>query len=407
MRTLFGLTNKKRVAKSVGGDDKSAVQSDESVQAKRKLRRRPTTIAKTTPTMTMKRNKSDTEKSASFLSKLQGGFAYDIGIDLGTANVLIYVKGKGLVLDEPAYVAKDVKTGDILAVGQEARLMLGRTPEGVEVIRPLQAGVIADYDTTEFMLRYFIRSVVPASSLMKTRIIVCVPSGSTPVEKRAVLEALLRTGAKKTVLIEEPLAAAMGTNLDEATQVGAMVLDIGGGTTDIAVLCDSGVVVSESLRIGGDVFNESIVRYIKRKRKLVIGISTAEEIKMAIGTVDRRAKETSIEVRGRDTATGLPKMIEVSSLEVQRALEAQMMTILEGIKDILEKTPPELVAAIADHGIILTGGGSFIDGFDRVVSRSIGIAAYLVDDPRYAVIRGVAKALNEMSALKDTLEGLQ
>ena len=285
--------------------------------------------------------------------------------------------------------------------------MLGRTPEGVEVIRPLQAGVIADYDTTEFMLRYFIRSVVPASSLMKTRIIVCVPSGSTPVEKRAVLEALLRTGAKKTVLIEEPLAAAMGTNLDEATQVGAMVLDIGGGTTDIAVLCDSGVVVSESLRIGGDVFNESIVRYIKRKRKLVIGISTAEEIKMAIGTVDRRAKETSIEVRGRDTATGLPKMIEVSSLEVQRALEAQMMTILEGIKDILEKTPPELVAAIADHGIILTGGGSLIDGFDRVVSRSIGIAAYLVDDPRYAVIRGVAKALNEMSALKDTLEGLQ
>ena len=321
--------------------------------------------------------------------------------------MLIYVKGKGLVLDEPAYVAKDVKTGDILAVGQEARLMLGRTPEGVEVIRPLQAGVIADYDTTEFMLRYFIRSVVPASSLMKTRIIVCVPSGSTPVEKRAVLEALLRTGAKKTVLIEEPLAAAMGTNLDEATQVGAMVLDIGGGTTDIAVLCDSGVVVSESLRIGGDVFNESIVRYIKRKRKLVIGISTAEEIKMAIGTVDRRAKETSIEVRGRDTATGLPKMIEVSSLEVQRALEAQMMTILEGIKDILEKTPPELVAAIADHGIILTGGGSLIDGFDRVVSRSIGIAAYLVDDPRYAVIRGVAKALNEMSALKDTLEGLQ
>ena len=197
--------------------------------------------------------------------------------------------------------------------------MLGRTPEGVEVIRPLQAGVIADYDTTEFMLRYFIRSVVPASSLMKTRIIVCVPSGSTPVEKRAVLEALLRTGAKKTVLIEEPLAAAMGTNLDEATQVGAMVLDIGGGTTDIAVLCDSGVVVSESLRIGGDVFNESIVRYIKRKRKLVIGISTAEEIKMAIGTVDRRAKETSIEVRGRDTATGLPKMIEVSYLDVQRA----------------------------------------------------------------------------------------
>ncbi len=343
----------------------------------------------------------------SMMDKLQRGLTYDIGIDLGTANVLIYVKGKGLVLDEPAYVSKDVKTGEVLAVGQEARLMLGRTPAGIEVIRPLQAGVIADYDTTEFMLRYFIRSVVPASNLMKTRIIVCVPSGITPVEKRAVLEALLRTGAKKTVLIEEPLAAAMGTDLDEAEQVGAMVIDVGGGTTDIAVLCDSGVVVSESLRLGGDVFNESIVRYMKRKRKLVIGLPTAEEIKIAIGTVDRRAKEKSLEVRGRDTATGLPKALSISSLEVQRALESQMMIILEGIKDILEKTPPELVAAIADHGIILTGGGSLIDGFDRVVSRSIGIAAYLVDSPRYAVIKGVAKALNEMSALKDTLEDLQ
>ena len=332
---------------------------------------------------------------------------FDLGIDLGTANILIFAKGKGLVLDEPAYIAKDDKTGDILALGEAARTMIGRTPKGISVIRPVQAGVIADYDMTEFMLKYFIRSVVPASRLMKTRIIVCVPSGITPVEKRAILEALLRTGAKKTVLIEEPLAAAMGTGLNDADQVGAMVVDVGGGTTDIAVLCDTGVVVSESLRIGGDSFNESIIRYIRRKKRLVIGPLTAEKIKISVGTVDRRAKERTIEVRGRDASSGLPKMVAVNSLEIQRALEAQVMNILEGIKSILEKTPPELVAAINDHGIILTGGGALIDGLDRVITRSVGIASYLVESPRYAVIKGVAKALDEMSQLRDTLDELQ
>ena len=203
----------------------------------------------------------------STVSKFGRSLTFDLGIDLGTANVLIYVKGKGLVLDEPSCVAKDTRTGDVLAVGENAQRMIGRTPTGIEVIRPVQAGVIADYDMTEFMLKYFIRSVVPASRLMKTRIVVCVPSGITPVEKRAILEALLRTGAKKTVLIEEPLAAAMGTNLNEADHVGAMVVDIGGGTTDIAVLCDTGVVVSESLRIGGDSFNEAIIQYVRRKKK--------------------------------------------------------------------------------------------------------------------------------------------
>ena len=218
------------------------------------------------------------------------------------------------------------------------------------------------------------------------------------MEKRAILEALLRTGAKKTVLIEEPLAAAMGTGLNDAKQVGAMVVDVGGGTTDIAVLCDTGVVVSESLRIGGDSFNESIIRYIRRKKRLVIGPLTAEKIKISVGT---------IEVRGRDASSGLPKMVAVNSLEIQRALEAQVMNILEGIKSILEKTPPELVAAINDHGIILTGGGALIDGLDRVITRSVGIAAYLVESPRYAVIKGVAKALDEMSQLRDTLDELQ
>ena len=362
-------------------------------------------IAKTTPAMTLKRLVRP-EQVGDLMGRLNRSLNFDLGIDLGTANILIFAKGKGLVLDEPAYIARDDKTGDILALGEAARSMVGRTPKGISVIRPVQAGVIADYDMTEFMLKYFIRSVVPASRLMKTRIIVCVPSGITPVEKRAILEALLRTGAKKTVLIEEPLAAAMGTGLNDADQVGAMVVDVGGGTTDIAVLCDTGVVVSESLRIGGDSFNESI-RYIRRKKRLVIGPLTAEKVKISVGTVDRRAKERTIEVRGRDASSGLPKLVAVNSLEIQRALEAQVMNILEGIKSILEKTPPELVAAINDHGIILTGGGALIDGLDRVITRSVGIASYLVESPRYAVIKGVAKALDEMSQLRDTLDELQ
>ena len=372
-------------------------------ELRRKERRQKRTkpIAKTTPAIVSPQNVGET------VFKFGRSLTFDLGIDLGTANVLIYVKGKGLVLDEPACVAKDTRTGDVLAVGESARRMIGRTPTGIEVIRPVQAGVIADYDMTEFMLKYFIRSVVPASRLMKTRIVVCVPSGITPVEKRAILEALLRTGAKKTVLIEEPLAAAMGTNLNEADKVGAMVVDIGGGTTDIAVLCDTGVVVSESLRIGGDSFNEAIIQYVRRKKKLVIGPLTAEEIKISAGTVDRRSEEREVEIRGRDVISGLPKIVTLHSLEIQRALESQVMSILEAIKSILEKTPPELVAAIGDHGIILTGGGALISGLDRVISRSVGIAAYLVELPRYAVIKGVAKTLDEMSSLRDTLEDLQ
>ena len=362
-------------------------------ELRRKERRQKRTkpIAKTTPAMTLKRIVSP-QNVGETVFKFGRSLTFDLGIDLGTANVLIYVKGKGLVLDEPACVAKDTRTGDVLAVGESARRMIGRTPTGIEVIRPVQAGVIADYDMTEFMLKYFIRSVVPASRLMKTRIVVCVPSGITPVEKRAILEALLRTGAKKTVLIEEPLAAAMGTNLNE---------------TDIAVLCDTGVVVSESLRIGGDSFNEAIIQYVRRKKKLVIGPLTAEEIKISAGTVDRRSEEREVEIRGRDVISGLPKIVTLHSLEIQRALESQVMSILEAIKSILEKTPPELVAAIGDHGIILTGGGALISGLDRVISRSVGIAAYLVELPRYAVIKGVAKTLDEMSSLRDTLEDLQ
>lgn len=392
MLILFGWMNKKTVNRA-------------EVRKKREERRKKSTqpIATTTPTKAQKRSSA----GISLFERLALWWAYDIGIDLGTANVLIYVKGKGVVLDEPGYVAWNSRTHEVVAVGDDARIMLGRTPEEIEVIRPLQDGVITNYDMTEFMLRYYIRSVIPSSSLFKPRIVVCVPSGITPVEKRAVIEAVLQTGARKTVLIEEPLAAALGTGLDKAKSAGAIVVDIGGGTTDIAVLSNTGIVVSKSLRMGGDKFDEAIINYIKRRRKMLIGHRTAEEIKIAVGTVDRKAAVEEIKVRGRDMVSGLPQTITVTSKEVQLALEKPINSILEGIKDILEKTPPELVAEIADHGILLTGGGALISGLERLVTRSIGVAAYLVDNPRYSVILGTGRALQEMDKLQDSLEELQ
>lgn len=392
MLTLFGWTSKKKVSRA------------EVLQKREERRKRSTQpIATTTPKTVAKK----ADKWVSPFEKLALWWAYDVGIDLGTTNVLIYIKGKGVVLDEPAYVAWNIHTHEVVAVGEDARIMLGRTPADIEVIRPLQDGVINNYDMTEFMLRYYIKSVLPASTLFKPRIVICVPSGITPVEKRAVIEAVLQTGARKTVLIEEPLAAALGTGLDKAASAGAIVVDVGGGTTDIAVLCTTGVVVSKSLRMGGDKFDEAIISYIKRRRKLLIGRRTAEEVKIAVGTVDRKAPVEEITVRGRDIVSGLPQAIKVSSKEVQMALEKPVNVILEGIKDILEKTPPELVAEICDHGIILTGGGALINGFDRLITRAIGVAAYLVDNPRYSVIVGTGRALREMDRLQDSLEELQ
>lgn len=392
MLTLFGWTSKKKVSRA------------EVLQKREERRKRSTqSIATTTPKTVAKK----ADKWVSPFEKLALWWAYDVGIDLGTTNVLIYIKGKGVVLDEPAYVAWNIHTHEVVAVGEDARIMLGRTPADIEVIRPLQDGVINNYDMTEFMLRYYIKSVLPASTLFKPRIVICVPSGITPVEKRAVIEAVLQTGARKTVLIEEPLAAALGTGLDKAASAGAIVVDVGGGTTDIAVLCTTGVVVSKSLRMGGDKFDEAIISYIKRRRKLLIGRRTAEEVKIAVGTVDRKAPVEEITVRGRDIVSGLPQAIKVSSKEVQMALEKPVNVILEGIKDILEKTPPELVAEICDHGIILTGGGALISGFDRFITRAIGVAAYLVDNPRYSVIVGTGRALREMDRLQDSLEELQ
>lgn len=392
---MFGWTNKKN-------------ESTHTLEEKRRMRRNKrvepiATMTKSTKTTSLK----GPRKKISFWERLSILWSTDVAIDLGTANVLIYVKGKGIVLDEPGYVAYDIMTNEVVAIGQEAKEMLGRTPKGIEVIRPLRGGVVADYSTTMFMVQHFVRTVLPASAFVKPRIVACVPSGITPVEKRAVLEALVQAGARKTVLIEEPLAAAMGTGLDKASSVGAMLVDIGGGTTDMAVLCNTGIVLSESIRLGSDDFDEALVEYMRKKKKILIGKLTAEEMKILVGTVDRRHIEKKTLVRGQDLTTGLAKSVEITSKDVQRALERPVGKIVEGVKGILEKTPPELLAQISDHGIILTGGGVLIDGFDRLLTRITGVAAYVVDNPEYSVIMGAGRALHEMNRLQDTLEELR
>ena len=389
MLTLFGWTSKR----------KNDTTQEERKQ--RRVRRKP--LGTTTKHTSLKRD----VKKVSFLDKLALLWTTDIGIDLGTTNVVMYVKGRGIVLDEPGCVACDTKTREVIAVGREAKAILGRTPDGIEVIQPLKGGVIADYDTTAYMLRYFMRRVMPISGLIRSRIIACVPSSITPVEKRAVLEVLLQAGAKKIVLMEEPLAAAIGTGLDKAEEVGAMVVDIGGGTTDIAVVCDSGVVVSESLRTGSDTFDEALIQYMKRKKKLLIGPLTAEDLKIEVGTVDPRSSEEHAIVRGRHSVTGLPRAVEITSKDMKFALERPVQSIIEGIVGILEKTPPELLAQINDHGIILTGGGSLLRGLDRMITERTGRPAYVVDHPRYSVILGTGKALSELHQLRDTLEELR
>ncbi len=389
MLTLFGWTSKR----------KNDTTQEERKQ--RRVRRKP--LGTTTKHTSLKRD----VKKVSFLDKLALLWTTDIGIDLGTTNVVMYVKGRGIVLDEPGCVACDTKTREVIAVGREAKAILGRTPDGIEVIQPLKGGVIADYDTTAYMLRHFMRRVMPISGLIRSRIIACVPSSITPVEKRAVLEVLLQAGAKKIVLMEEPLAAAIGTGLDKAEEVGAMVVDIGGGTTDIAVVCDSGVVVSESLRTGSDTFDEALIQYMKRKKKLLIGPLTAEDLKIEVGTVDPRSNEEHAIVRGRHSVTGLPRAVEITSKDMKFALERPVQSIIEGIVGILEKTPPELLAQINDHGIILTGGGALLRGLDRMITERTGRPAYVVDHPRYSVILGTGKALSELHQLRDTLEELR
>jgi rod shape-determining protein MreB len=329
-------------------------------------------------------------------------FGTDIGIDLGTASVLVYVKGRGIVLNEPSVVAIDKETGHIFAVGEEARRMLGRTPGNMVAVRPLREGVIADYDTTEKMLRYFINKAVGKSWLFKPRVMVCIPSGITGVEERAVRQASLQAGARQSYLIEEPLAAALGAGLDIAQASGNMIIDIGGGTTDIAVLSLGGIVCSKSLRIGGDKFDEAIVRYIRREHNLMIGERSAEELKINIGTAYPQGLEENrvMEVRGRDLISGLPKTIVVSAQEGYEALAETVDAVVSAVKEVLEKTPPELAADIINKGIVMTGGGALLNGLDVLLARETSLPVYIADDPISCVAIGTGKALSQLNVLK-------
>lgn len=333
------------------------------------------------------------------------GFGQDIGIDLGTATVLVYIKGKGIVLREPSVVAIDKNTNKLLAVGEEARRMLGRTPGNIVAIRPLREGVISDYDITERMLKYFINKVCGNRmfKLFKPRIMVCVPSGVTEVEKRAVEDAAKQAGARETYLIEEPIAAAIGAGIDIAKACGSMVVDMGGGTTDIAVISLGGTVVSASIKVAGDKFDEAIVRYMRKKHNIMIGERTAEELKINIGTVYPRVQEVSMDIRGRNLISGLPKTITVTSTEMMDALEETVSSVVEAVHSVLERTPPELAADISDRGIVMTGGGGLIYGLDKLIQEKTGINVIIADDAVSCVALGTGKALDNIEAIEQSI----
>lgn len=326
------------------------------------------------------------------------GFGQDIGIDLGTASVLVYVGGKGIVLTEPSVVAIDTKTNKLLAVGVEAQRMLGRTPGNIVAVRPLRDGVISDYETTERMLKHFLKKVCKRK-LFKPRVVVCVPSGVTGVEKRAVIDATMQAGARKTYIVEEPIAASIGAGIDISKPCGNMVVDIGGGTTDIAVISLGGIVVSNSIKIAGDKFDEAIIRYIRKKHNIMIGERTAEDIKINIGCVFPRDKDLTIEVKGRSLVSGLPKNIQISSAEALDALEENAVAIVEAVHAVLEQTPPELIADISSNGLMLTGGGSLIYGMAKLLQKETGIPAMMADDAISCVALGTGKTLEHISVL--------
>lgn len=316
----------------------------------------------------------------------------DIGIDLGTASVLVYVKGKGVVLKEPSVVAFDRDTNKIKAIGEEARLMIGRTPGNIVAVRPLRQGVISDYTVTEKMLKYFIQKAVGKTFFgRKPRISVCVPSGVTEVEKKAVEDATYQAGAREVAIIEEPIAAAIGAGIDIAKPCGNMIVDIGGGTADIAVISLGGTVVSTSIKTAGDDFDEALVRYMRKKHNLLIGERTAEDIKINIGTAYKRPEVYSMEVRGRNLVTGLPKTITVTSEETEEALRETTSQIVEAVHGVLEKTPPELAADISDRGIVLTGGGALLQGLEELIEEKTGINTMTADDPMTAVAIGTGQ----------------
>lgn len=328
------------------------------------------------------------------------GFATEVGIDLGTANVLVYIKGKGIVLNEPSVVAINKDTDEILAVGEEARQMLGRTPANIVAVRPLRDGVISDYDITERMLKHFIRKTCGSGRFFKPKIMVCVPSGVTEVEKRAVREAATQAGGKDVYLMEEPVAAAIGAGIDISKPDGVMVIDIGGGTTDIAVIALGGIVASTSVKIAGDKFDEAIIKYMRKEHKLYIGERTAEELKLTIGTAFPRDEVVTKECRGRDLVTGLPKSVEVTSDEMMDALEEPLHAICEAVHNVLEITPPELAADISNSGIIITGGGALLYGIDKRIEDRTAINVVIAEDPKSCVAVGTGKSLDILEQLE-------
>lgn len=327
----------------------------------------------------------------------------DVGIDLGTANILVTVKGKGIVLKEPSVVAIDRKTEEILATGHEAKEMLGRTPETIKAVRPLKDGVIADLTATQLMLKNILRKVCQRYNAGRPRIVVGVPSGITEVEERAVEEAVMQAGAKEVYLIEEPMAAAIGANINVGEPSGSIIVDIGGGTTEVAVISLGGIVVSNSLRIAGDELDEDIVNYIRREKNLSIGETTAEQIKMEIGCAMPLMTDMAMEIRGRDLTSGLPLNVVVKSSEVLEAMEESVSKIVEAVKLTLEKTPPELASDIVEKGIILAGGGALIQNLDKLLSKETNMPVYIADNPLECVVKGAGKTLEDLERLKKVL----
>lgn len=337
------------------------------------------------------------------LTSLVGFVSNDVGIDLGTANTLIYVKGKGIVLNEPSVVAVNKQSKRVIAVGLEAKKMLGRTPGEIEAIRPLKDGVIADFEIADEMLREFIRKVQKRRFLVRPRIIVCVPSGITEVEKRAVRDSAERVGARSVFLVAEPIAAAVGVGLPVAEPSGNMVIDVGGGTTEIAVIALSGIVSSTSIRVAGDEMDEAVVQYVRKTYNLLIGDQTAEVIKMQTGSAFPLEKEMEIEVKGRDLLTGIPKTLILNSVEIRDALKESVGAIVDAVKLALENTPPELAADIVDRGIVMSGGGALLRGLDALIREETNLLVNVVEDPLTCVVRGTGKILDDMAAYENVL----
>ncbi|MBC3516679.1 rod shape-determining protein [Neobittarella massiliensis] len=330
-------------------------------------------------------------------------FSRDVGIDLGTANTLCFMRGKGIIMREPSVVAVDKKTDTVRFVGQEAKDVIGRTPGSIVAVRPLKDGVIADFDITTSMLQIFIKKIFGGKMFARPQVIICIPSGVTAVERRAVKEAALKAGAKHVSVIEEPMAAAIGAGLPVAEAVGSMVVDIGGGTSEVAVISLGGIVAAKSVRVGGDEFDSSIINYVKKTYNLLIGERTAESIKIQIGSAAPYEGEGSIEIKGRDLADGLPKNISLSAKEVREALRLPLQEVVDAIKTTLERTPPELSSDIIDHGITLTGGGALLRGLDELISGETGMPVHIAENPLDCVAEGTGKVLENINVLKEVL----